>query len=166
MEKFSLYVKIICLVSILSGVLSALIPKGRLKSAYLSLAGIILLSSMVMPFKLLSDKRTEVFSFDTDKAGQSISREAETVRTSIHESMLKEEIEKKLVSDGIKASVTVRVKNENQKLYIAELHVKGELSDEEKNVINAYFSEASEKPHIILEEDENGRSSKNLQRND
>lgn len=155
MEKISLYIKVICLVSILAGIMSALIPKSRLKNAYVSLSAVVLLSSMIIPVGNLNESDLQFTFINENEISESLLEEMNKAEVLIYQSIISDSLEERLLSEGLNVSVEVVSSYIDADLAVAEVIVTGNITNEERNFISDFISESFEKTEIVFKEGEN-----------
>lgn len=156
MENISLYIKVVCLVSILSGIMTAIIPNGRLKSAYVSLTAVVLLSSMIVPSKELKNSNVHFGFPDEIKVSESLSEEMNKAEEMIYSSVVSDSVEERLASEGINVSVCVVTSINDGDVTVTEVIVSGDITEEEKIYISQFISDSFEKAKTVFKEGENG----------
>lgn len=156
MDKLVVYIKVICLVSVFAGVISALIPKGGLKGAYLSLSAVVLLTATLAPLKSFSEKDFADFTFKHREASESLSAEMQTAEVMLYSRMISDAIEKRLKQQGITADVSTQSRRENEDIFVTKMTLKGTFTESQREETASFLKSAFEKAEIIFEEEENG----------
>lgn len=155
MDKLSLQIKIVCLVSILSGVLSSVIPGGKMKSAYLSLCGVVLISSMIVPFKNYDMKDFSFISYDEKKTSENLELEQRTAEVMIYEKVVSDALKSNLEKKGITADVTAKGEAQGEEIRITAITVEGVLESQQKQEIEIMLENGFPNAEINLKEGEN-----------
>ena len=139
MDKLTLQIKAVCLVSILTGVMGCIIPYCRLKKAFSSFSAVVIVFTLMMPFasfgKVLEEYRLNDFTAEREEA----SVQFETAELMIYKRVIEVAIAESLSESGITASISVECENEDDGYRITSFTVSG-CSEEEKGKICDYLS--------------------------
>lgn len=153
MENISLYIKVVCLVSILSGVMTSMIPNGRLKSAYVSLTTVVLLSSMIVPTEEFKNSSFEFDFSDERTVSESLSEEMNEAEEIVYREIVSVSVEERLASKGINVAVTVGTFFVDGEITVTEVLVSGKVTQEEKAYISEFISDSFKKAKTVFKED-------------
>ena len=156
MDKIASQIETVCLVSIFIGLISSVIPLGRLKNAFTGLCAAVLIFSMAAPLSKISKKAEDIFPFSSSKNDDMLLSDVKTAEKMLFEKTLENAIEKKLESDGITVTVRVAAENKNGEYQIISFSVRGELTQNEKIKIQDYLKSAFTVSSISFEEEDNG----------
>lgn len=148
--------KVICLVSVLSGMLSAMMPKGRMKSSFTALCSVVLVSSMLMLFGSLSLKESFSFFEKGQAADQALISETEGAELMLFERALGDAFENLLEEKGISAVVKPECEKLSGEITVCGFTVYYSGDEEEKRHIYALISQSFGDIGVkfILREDE------------
>lgn len=141
MDETVLQIKTICLVSILSGILSVLIPQGRMKSAYLSLCAVVMISAIALPFKNSHKKDFSFFSLDKGKINEELSSNFPQAEVTIFEQAIASALENNLSQEGISAKIGIKAEKVGESILVSEIAVNGSFTEEEKGQIKQFVFE-------------------------
>lgn len=148
MEKVSLYMKLVCMISILSGVLISLIPKGRLKGSFISLCSVVTISAMVIPLSSLTYDGISALDFDSPDSSQIYYEETEN---EIYGNVFASAAEEKLREENITASVSVKIIQVQDEAVIESVTVIGSFDDTTKKRIISVLGDGFSNAEIIFE---------------
>jgi len=155
MDKLSLQIKIVCLVSILSGVLSSVIPGGKMKSAYLSLCGVVLISSMIIPLKDYNMKNFSFPSYNERKTSETLELEQRTAEVMIYEKVVSDALKSNLEKRGLTADITAKGEMREDEIRITDITLKGVFDSRQKQEITLMLEGGFPDAVISFEEGEN-----------
>lgn len=137
MDKVKQWVLLISAVSIVSGVLISLLPKGKLKGAYKSLVGVVLVYAFLYPFLDIKslDISIDEYLSNNYEVSENIDKYALSAMISSAEKaiedIVKDELEKMNIKYGVKAECTL---NESE-IKLEALNFEGSLEEDEKELI-------------------------------
>lgn len=154
MEKISLYIKIVSLVSILAGVMISLIPGGRLKGAYTSLCAVILLCSLVMPFSEFESDKYGIHFPNEEEISESVGAEIFKAEELIYQETVSQAIVNKLSAEGINISAQIITAYKDEYLKVTEVIITGNVSEKEKKYISEFVSDSFKEAVTVFKEDE------------
>ena len=156
MDNISLQIKIICLVSILAGILSSVIPKGKMKGSFSSLSAVVILTAMIIPLKELKSTDFSSFGFEGGQVSESLEAEVSQAEDLIYESVICDTVEADFSKEGIKSEVNVECENKSGELTVINITVCGDFSQEEKAYMTDYLITCFKEAEINFKEEENG----------
>lgn len=156
MEKLNVQIKVICLVSVLSGMLSAMIPAGKMKSAFTALCSVVLVSAMLTPLESFSLKDGFSFFKNGQAASQGLISETESAELLLFEKALGDAFEKLLKEKDIIVSVKPRCENVEGEIAVCDFTVIFSGDEEEKRQISELLSQSFKDTEVIflIREDE------------
>ncbi len=155
MDEFSLQIKTVCLVSILTGIMSAIIPAGKLKKAFNSFCAVVIIFSVILPFTSLKKAAEKSNLFDISKAEGELLSQNSTAEQLIYTKVIEKAINDRLTEMGISGTVKVQCEKEGENFSIASFTVIAD-TDVEKEKIRAYLTEGFVGIPINFKEDEDG----------
>lgn len=153
MDRISLYIRLICVVSILSGVLISLIPGGRFKNSFRSFCGLLMISAMVVPLSAITSdgiadfRLDKVYNSDVDYQGE---------EKQMFTDMLELSVEEKLKKENLIADISIEVAENYDATVIKSVTVEGDFNDDEKNYITDMLGNFFPEAEIIFKEHING----------
>lgn len=153
MEKFSLYIKGICLISILGGVLSAVVPSGRMKKSFTSLSAVILVSAIIVPFSNFFKMDFDLDDFFVSNRQENLVSDVRTAEVMMCESVVSEVLEKKLKENGISCRVKIKGEKQKDEFTVSAVSVSGDLTIEEKNGVQQILTELLPEAEIDFREE-------------
>lgn len=156
MDNPSLQIKTVCLVSILAGVLSAMIPKGRMKSAYASMSAVVLLSSMIIPLKSLGNMDFSAISIKHEEVSDNLEKESKRAETELFEAVVSSSLSDYFSEKGIRTIIKVESELFGDELSVEKINVSGSFNDEEKEYVTGYLTSCFENVTVYFTEGENG----------
>lgn len=155
MDDLILTLSSICLVSVLSGILSALIPSGGIKKAFSTLCAVILIYTIVSPLTALGKKRISEDVFSTERISEKLSYEDRTAQVMLYENILSKALSDNLIQEGYDVDVKVKACNAEEPI-VESVTVTGRLSDEEKIFIEGILRKSFKEVAVIFTEETNG----------
>lgn len=156
MGDITLSLKSLCLVSIISGILSALLPDGGIKKAFYSLCAIVMIYSLISAFSSFEKNDFAKEKFSRNKFEKNISEQEDTAQLMIYEKVVSDALGNILKSKWNVYGVEVSASYNDKNAEINSLKVTGELSDAEKNEIEILLNDKFEKIQIIFEVENSG----------
>lgn len=155
MDKLVSQLETVCLVSILGGILNAVIPKGRLKGAFSSFCAVVIILALFLPLGEIKSQGADIFNFKSEKFNSSLESEVKTAETLLFESLLEKSLTDALGEMGYKLSIKTECENRNGEPEVKKITVKGEFDAESKSEIEEYLKKSFSGSEISFEEDEN-----------
>lgn len=152
MNSINAYIKLICIISIVAGVVITLVPKGRMKSSFISLCSIILLSSMVLPFRGTDTKIFENPEVTAEKNSDAIIERTQQMEKELFETAVEDAVETNLRNSGIIADVTVEGELSEDEVSIETVTVYGDFDSETAEYIIGLLADDFGKEKVILKE--------------
>lgn len=139
MDKIRLHIQAVCLVSIFSGLVCALIPQGKLKNAFSAFCAVVIIFSALAPVAEIKTKQLSLFSIKSTEAEQMLLSDVKAAEVSVYESVLASAIEKELEKSGYKAVVSALCEKKAEEISIVSFTVKINASEQEKKDIEVYL---------------------------
>ena len=152
MDEITSYIKLVCVVSIASGVLMTLIPKGRLKGSFISLCAVVTVSAMVMPFNGMSVEGLRGIEWSVTDNADSLSEKTQQAEKELYESAIALATEENLKNEGVTASVSVESDKQEEGYTIKAVTVSGDFTEAELGVINNLLSSCFTEAKITIRE--------------
>lgn len=137
MEKIKQWAILVSAVSIVSGVLISLLPKGKLKAAYKSLVGVIMVYALLSPIfgtKGLDFSVDEYLS-NNYEISENIDNYALSAMISSAEKAIVDILKDELSEKNIIADVEAKCVLENDEIKLESIVFYGEFSENHKEVI-------------------------------
>lgn len=156
MDSFITDIKIICLISILTGVLSVLIPPGAIKNAFTTLCAVVMIYACVVPFADIDSIISSVDFSSGEEVSKRLTLDERTAQVMIYEKIVADSLESNFSDQSYKVKVSVEACNSNEEIHIQSITVTGKLSDEEKSVIENSLKESFQDAIIIFTEETDG----------
>lgn len=157
MDKIAFSLETVCFVSILAGIIGALIPQGKLKGAFSSFCAVVLVFCFIEP---LSEIRGESFGAlftDDVRSEEELLSDVNTAEKQLYENLLEKGLEEKLDSIGCSAEVKAECEKNEDEYKTVTLTVKGKLTAQEKYAAEIYLKEGFPAAEIKFEETEDDR---------
>ncbi len=142
MDKIKAYIEMISLVSIFAGVVSALIPQGKLKNAFSAFCAAVIIFSAVNSVAEVKISGISLSGLEAQKSEQQLLSDVKTTETTVYESVLGSAVEKALEESGYIAQVKVHCENEGEEIRTVFLEVQAEGDEKIKNSIEAYLKKS------------------------
>lgn len=155
MDEFSLQIKTVCLVSIFTGVMSVLIPAGKLKKAFNSFCAIVIIFSVMLPFTSLKKAAEKGDLLDISRADGELLSQNSSAEQLIYTKVIEKAINDRLTEMDISAAVRVQCKKEDESFTVTSFTVVAD-TDEDREKTRAYLTEGFDGATINFEEDEDG----------
>ena len=155
MDEFTLQIKTVCLVSIFTGIMSVLIPSGRLKKAFNSFCAVVIIFSIILPFTSLKKAAEESDMFDFSKAQSELLSQNSSAEQLVYTSVIEKALNDRLKEMGLKGKVDADCKKEGDSFRIVSFTVTAD-TDEEKDKISVYLTEAFNEIPIHFKEEKDG----------
>ncbi len=143
MDKIKQWTLIISAVSIVSGILLSLIPKGNLKPAFKTLSTVILVYAFFLP---LIDTNGVDFSIDeylndNYEVSESLDKYAKQSIISSGEKAVEDLLADSAEKEGVECEFKVTCEVTDSEMIISKITVRGEVSENEKNIIRRIGSQ-------------------------
>lgn len=141
MDKLQLWCKGFSAVTIISGVLLALLPSGKLTSSFKTLTAIILTVMFVSP--LVDIKNTDLYALNIfdDKKLSEVSDEVNCNQYLFAERTVENEIDKLLNNSGLNISCDVIISDTDKNFLIEKIIINGKYDETEKSLIENKINE-------------------------
>lgn len=154
MDKITSEIKLICLVSIFAGIISAVIPPGKLKGAFSSFCAIVVVFTMVSPLGEIKQLGFDsVFTADEEKE-ETLALQVKTAEIMLYESMIESATEDYLAEHGFEVILEVECSKEEDKMEVLSFTVKGDdLDDKDKKRISELLTDGFENAKVLFEEE-------------
>ncbi len=152
MNSVTSYIKLICVVSIVAGVLTAVIPKGKMKGSFISLCAVITVSAMVLPFNGIQADLFDTYEYTKEKSSDSLSKKTQLMEKEIFEGSVARAIENNLKQAGVVASVSVEGESDEVGIVVKKITVTGEFDSETETGIRSFLADDFSEAEIILKE--------------
>lgn len=156
MEKTTLYIKLLCSVSIFAGVLTTIIPKGKMKSSFMSLCAVVTISAMIMPLSTVKPEDFANFNFEASENSNSLSHKTEQAEKVIFESAISDALENKLNENNITASITVESEINDADVRIKTITVNGDFDIESEKTVKLILLTDFPEAKVIIKEGVDG----------
>lgn len=156
MEKTTLYIKLLCSVSIFAGVLTTIIPKGKMKSSFMSLCAVVTISAMIMPLSAVKPENFANFDFDVSKNSNSLLHKTEQAEKLIFESTISDALENKLNEKNITALITVESEINDADVRIKTITVNGDFDIESEKTVKLILLTDFPEAKVIIKEGVDG----------
>lgn len=153
MDSIKKWTLLISSVAVISGILLSVLPEGKLKGAYKTLTGMIILYAFLYP--MLSgntiDFNVDNFLLDNYEISENIDKYALTAVISSAEKAVKELLDEEIKKKNINCEIKVQCSEEKGEIIIDSLSLTGILTKEEKTqVINIAKSLGFSEDKIIF----------------
>ncbi len=142
MDKIKMHIETLCLISIFAGIMSALIPQGKLKNAFSAFCGAVIIFSTVTPLAQIKTQGIRLFSVESEKNDQLLLSDVKTAEASVYESVLGAAVEKELEKSGYITDVKAYCENEGEEIRIVSFSVSTSADENAKNDIEAYLKKS------------------------
>lgn len=139
MDKLTLQIKAVCLISILTGVMGCIIPSCRLKKAFNSFCAVVIVFAIMMPLSSLGKNTAELVLSGFDASEEDTSAEYETAEEMIYKRVVEKAVTESFSESGINVTVTVECERVEAGYEIISFSVYG-FNAEEKEIITDYFN--------------------------
>ncbi len=143
MDKIKQWALIISAVSIVSGILLSLIPKGNLKPAFKTLSTVILVYAFFFPLIDINgvDFNIGEYLSDNYELSESLDKYAEQSIINSAEKAVEDLLTDSAEKEGINCKIKVTCDVMDSEMIISNITVRGEVSEEEKKTIRQIGSE-------------------------
>ena len=155
MDNLTLQIKTVCLVSILTGIMSVLVPSGRLKKAFNSFCAVVIIFSVMLPFTSLGRSAEKSNLFDFSKAQSELLSQSSSAEQLVYTSVVEKALNDRLTEMKIKGTVRVQCEKEGDGFSIVSFTVTAD-TDEDKDKISAYLTEGFNGIPIYFKEEKDG----------
>lgn len=156
MDEIASGIKIICLISILTGILSAVIPGGGIKKAFSTLCAVVMICVIVSPFSTLSKGDFDLNSFSPKKKSEELKKSERTAEIMLYEKILSDALEKNLIEKGIDAVVDVSASKNGEDMRVDTVIVTGTFENGEKEEIEAFLNKSFAELTVVFREENDG----------
>ena len=155
MDNLALQIKLICLVSILTGVLSTLLPSGRLKKSFNSFCAIIIVFVIMLPFSTLGRSAQKESFLDFDEREGDLLSQSDTAEKLIYTSVLENALNDRFYEMGFSATVKAECEKLGESYTVVSFTVKS-AEENEKEKIYSYLNEGFGGVAVYFEEEKDG----------
>ena len=155
MDEFTLQIKTVCLVSILTGIMSVLIPSGSLKKAFNSFCVVMIIFSIMLPFTSLKKAAEESNLHDFGKVQGELLSQNSSAEQLVYTSVVEKALNDRLNDMGLNGCIDVQCEKEGDSFSIVSFTVTAD-TDEEKDKISVYLTEAFNEIPIHFKEEKDG----------
>ena len=139
MDKIKNYIQVISLISIFIGLISALIPQGKLKNAFSAFCGAVIIFSAVNPLADIKSRGISLFNFEAEESEEQLLSNVKTAEVLIYEGVLASAVEKALLESGYKAEVKAYCENAGEKIKITSFAVRTAADEKYRGDIESYL---------------------------
>ena len=162
MDDFTLQIKTVCLVSILTGIMGALIPSGRLKKSFDSFCAVVIVAAILLPVNSLKNSAAKDISFDFSKSENNLLNQEDTAEKLIYKEVLEKALNGRISQIAPTSDVKVECVKNDSGYEIKSFTVSG-CTSAEKEAVAAYFKESFSGIPVYFKEEQNGRIEKSVQ---
>lgn len=156
MDKIELQIKTVCVVSLFAGVISALIPQGRMKSAFSSFCAVVVIFHLVTPLTSIKTDSSEFFGKVIKEKENTFVDEVKTAEVMIYENALESALEKNLAEKGTEVKIEAVCEKTGDEITVVSFTVYSAAGEKEKEevlqILNSGFCNAA----VSFKEEENG----------
>lgn len=139
MDKIKNYIEAISLISIFIGLISALIPQGKLKNAFSAFCGAVIIFSVVNPIADIKNSGINIFAFEAEESEEQLLSDVKTAEVFVYEDVLASAVEKALSESGYTAEVKAYCENEGEEIKLISFTVKTVADENSVSYIEAYL---------------------------
>lgn len=156
MDDFLLRIKAVCLVSILGGIMIALVPAGKLKGGFKSLCGVVLVSGIVLSFSSLNDSSFSLQQHLNGENEQSVSLQMDNAQVDLFESLVSSALEKKLLESVGEFEIKIDAQQQGEGIKVKSVTLKGRADETTRAEAEKMILESFPEAELIFEEASNG----------
>lgn len=142
MDKAATHIEAVCLVSILVGIVSSVIPQGKLKGAFSSFCALVFIFTVMGPFSSLKKTDFNIFSFRNETAGKELLSDISSAEQKLCQDLAENAIEEKLKEMGYEVRLGVRCKKEGDEYRVVSLVITGDLSSQQRSDVRDYLKKS------------------------
>lgn len=146
MDKITNSLETVCFVSLLGGVLCAVVPSGRMKGAFYSFCAVLLIFSLLIPLGQIDTLAKELPDFKNEKADERLASDVRTAEVQIFEKLSENALDEMLEKNGFHAKTSAECESTESDIIVKKITVTGDFSAEEKQTVEGliknFFSNA------------------------
>jgi len=149
-------IKTICLVSMFVGIISAVIPSGKMKSAFTSFCAVVVIFYMISPLAGIKADSFKLSVFDAEKRDEALLSDVRTAEVMIYEQMLESALEEKLSQNGFDVSLKAVCEKVGEEFKVISFKISGCDDEESCQTAEKILTEGFADVRVSFEEDNNG----------
>ncbi len=154
MEQLNLWCKIVSSVSVISAVFMLVVPESKIKKAFKTLLTLILLFSLLFPFKtgdiVLSSFADKITSFHANNYKAEINDYKDIAVIYASQTEIENYLTETFSVSGIDCDCRVICDYDGEKIHIVKIEIEGDLSDEEKKFMCFKINEISDEETEVI----------------
>lgn len=150
-------IKTICMISMFAGIISAVIPSGKMKGAFNSFCAVVLIFYIILPLAGIKADSFKLFSAaDSEKRDEALLSDVRTAEVMLYEQMLEKAVKEKLGKSGLAASVEAECEKINEKFRVNSFEISGCNDEESRKTAEKILTESFADVKVIFEVDNSG----------
>lgn len=149
-------IKTICLVSIFAGITGALIPSGKMKSAFTSFCSVLVVFYMILPVADIRADSLDFSVFNDKIQEESLLSDVRTAEVMLYEQLLEKALEEKLRKMNLEATLKVKCEKLNDEITVISVDVSGCDGEEMRKRIKTMLTDSLGDIRVSFKEENNG----------
>ena len=144
-------IKAVCLVSMLAGIIGALIPSGKMKSAFSAFCSVVMIFYIVSPLSGINAEGLRGFSLKNEESEEMLLSDIKTAEVILSEQMLEDALENNIRKSGFDLKLNVSCEKKDGEIKIKSITVSGCENEEDRGIVKEILLKNFNEIEIVFE---------------